>query len=64
MSVQKPIKCNRVDFFKPDIDQSLWSLYDELPIVSSRKCDVNETSVPFEIRGNGIRIESGLLVTY
>ncbi len=64
MSVQKPIKCHKSDYFKPEVDEKLWRLYDELPILSSQKCGANETSVPYEIRGNGIRTENGVLVTY
>jgi hypothetical protein len=61
VSVQKPLKCNKLDFFNENVDAALWSLFDQFPIVSSRECGPNQTSVPFEIRGNGIRIENGFI---
>ena len=63
MSEQKPIKCSKMDFFNDKIDQSLWSLFGQVPIVFSRECGDSETSIPFELRGNGIKIEKGFLVT-
>ena len=62
MSEQKPIKCTKTNFYNDKIDQSLWALFDKIPTVSSRECGENETSIPFEIRGSGIKIEKGLLV--
>jgi hypothetical protein len=64
VSVQKPIKCNKYDYFQPEVDPKLWNLFDELPILSSEKCSSNQTSIPYEIRGKGIRVENGVLVTH
>ena len=52
-----------MDFFNDKIDQSLWSLFDQVPIVFTGECGKNETGIPFEIRGNGIKIKKGLMVT-
>ena len=27
MSVQKPLKCNKLDFFDEGVDEKLWNLY-------------------------------------
>ncbi len=62
--MQKPIKCNKSNHLKPEVDPMLWNLYDELPIFSSKKCEADEISIPFEIRGNGIGVENGVLVLY
>jgi hypothetical protein len=53
------LKCNTFDFLNKNIDSSLWSLLDQEPILSSQGCGSGKTSIPFEIRGNGIRIENG-----
>jgi hypothetical protein len=42
MSVQKPLKCSKVDYVDDTVDSKLWSLFDLLPVMSnSASCKPN-----------------------